>query len=74
MTPDSTVAEIETAGVASLWGSTLMSVTARRSKRWWRGWSRNGVASMSWLRMQVEVVVGLWTPKPAPLIRRSCGL
>jgi 3-oxoacyl-[acyl-carrier protein] reductase len=44
-----------------------MSVTTRRSRRWLRGSSRNGAGSMSWSRTRAEVVVGPWTPRPAPL-------
>ena len=49
------VVESEATGAAPLWGSRSMSVTTRRSRQWWRGSSRNGVASMCSSRMPVAV-------------------
>jgi hypothetical protein len=48
-----------------------MSGTTMPSRQWWRGSSRNGVESTCWSRMQEAIEVGLWTPRPAALIRRS---
>jgi NAD(P)-dependent dehydrogenase (short-subunit alcohol dehydrogenase family) len=71
MTADSTVAERSRRQVAPPWGSRSMSVTTRRSRQWWRAWSRSGVVSTCWSRMQAAVVVGPWIQRPAPSIRRS---
>ena len=46
MTADSTVGEIEAAGVALPWASRLMSGIIRRSRQWLRGSSRSGVGWM----------------------------
>ena len=73
MTADSTVAEIEASG-GTAFGIEVDVRTTRRSRRWWRGSSRNGAGSMSWSPMPAAVVVGLWIPRPAPSIRRSCSL
>ena len=67
MTADSTVAEIEAIGRHRSWASRSMSVTTRRSRRWWRGSSRNGAGSMSWSRMQAAVVVGPMDTKASTL-------
>jgi hypothetical protein len=73
MTADSTVAEIEA------WGSTALGIEVDvrdhdSVEGWWRGSSRNGAESTCWSRMQEAVEVGLWTPRPAPSIRRCCSL
>ena len=73
MTADSTVAEIETAGGTALGievdvrdYEAVEAMIARSSK--------NGVGWMSSLRTQAEVAADPSIPRPAPLIRRSCGL
>ena len=70
MTAESTVAEIEAAGGTALRIEVDVR-DQRRTRRWSRVSSRSGVGLMSWSRMQAAVVVGLWTPRPAPSIRRS---
>jgi len=73
MTADSPVAEIEASGGPPC-ASRSMSVTTRQSRQWSHGSSRSGVGSMCWSRTHEAVVVGPWTPTPAPSLRRCCSL
>jgi 3-oxoacyl-[acyl-carrier protein] reductase len=70
MTADSTVAEIEAAGGAAIGievdvrdHAAVEAMVARVVQEWGR--------VDVWSQMRAEVVVGLWTPRPAPSIRRS---
>ena len=72
MTAESTVAEIEAVGGAAVGievdvrdHEAVEAMVARVVQEW--------AGSMSWSRMQEAVVVGLWTPRPAPSIQRSCN-
>ena len=72
MTAESTVAEIEAGGGTAL--GIELDVRDREAveamvARVIQEWGRVDILS----QMQVVVVVGQWTPRPAPSIRRSSG-
>ena len=74
MTADSTVAEIEAGGGAALGIEVDVRDYEAVEAMVARVVRAHGAGSMSWSRTQAGVAVGLWTPRPAPSIRRFYSL